>query len=135
MIYPEQQITESFKKRDVIIHTADNPEYPQYIKFELLQDKVNMIDGFQNGQIVNVHYNLRGREKTMNDGEVRYFNSLIPWKIELADNSAADTVSQPAAPASQAPASQGQQQQAAPKQQQPQQQGGHPFEGEDDLPF
>ena len=41
------------------------------------------IDTIQVGQKVNVYFNLRGREWTNPQGEIKYFNSLDAWKIEL----------------------------------------------------
>ena len=29
-----QQVTEKFKKRDLVIQYAENPEYPETVKFE-----------------------------------------------------------------------------------------------------
>ena len=34
-----QQVSETFKKRDLIVEYAENPTYPEYIRFEALQDK------------------------------------------------------------------------------------------------
>ena len=38
---------------------------------------------FSAGEEVKITFNLRGREWTSPKGEVRYFNSLDIWKIEL----------------------------------------------------
>ena len=40
-------------------------------------------DNLQIGQIVKVHFNLQGREWTSPQGEVKYFNTVVGWKIEL----------------------------------------------------
>ena len=35
------------------------------------------------GQIVKIHFNLQGREWTNPQGEVKYFNTVVGWKIEI----------------------------------------------------
>ena len=37
-IFDTIQITETFKKREFIIQDNKNPEYPEFIKIELIQD-------------------------------------------------------------------------------------------------
>jgi hypothetical protein len=75
------QVTEKFSKRDLVI--TDQSMYPQDISFQLSQDKCSMLDAFQNGNQVEVSFNLRGREwANPTTGEVKYFNTLDAWRIE-----------------------------------------------------
>lgn len=77
-----QQVTDSFKKREFVI-TDDSSNYPQHVLFQLIQDKCDLLDPFNEGEEVKVSFNLRGREWTNpKDGEVRFFNSLDAWKLE-----------------------------------------------------
>lgn len=80
-----QQITESFRKRDLVVEHAENPEYPEFVKFEVIQDKCEMLDSLKAGQSVEVHFNLKGRKWTNPQGEVKYFNSLQAWRIVPAE--------------------------------------------------
>ena len=77
-----QQISDTFKKRMFVVEYAENIQYPEYITFELVQDRCTLIDGFQIGQEVEVSYNLKGRKWTNPEGETRYFNTLQAWRIE-----------------------------------------------------
>ncbi len=77
-----QQIKESFKKREFVVEYADNPSYPEFIKFELIQDKCALLDAFKQGDKVSVHFNLKGRKWTDREGKVVYFNSLQAWRVE-----------------------------------------------------
>lgn len=74
-------VTASFKKREFVVEYAENPQYPEYIKFELIQDKCDLINDVQPGQEIEVHFNLKGRKWTDPKGEVKYFNSLQAWRI------------------------------------------------------
>jgi hypothetical protein len=74
-------VTASFKKREFVVEFAENPQYPEYVKFELIQDKCDLLNDFQPGQEIEVHFNLKGRKWTDPKGEVKYFNSLQAWRI------------------------------------------------------
>jgi hypothetical protein len=82
-----QQVSETFKKRDLIIEYAENPTYPEYIRFEALQDKTSLFDSLKVGDDVEVSFNLRGRPWTDKTGKVSYFNSMVVWRINTLSNS------------------------------------------------
>ena len=90
-----QQVSETFKKRDLIIEYAENPTYPEYIRFEALQDKTALFDSLKTGDDVEVSFNLRGRPWTDKTGKVSYFNSLIVWRINALTNSAGAAAATP----------------------------------------
>lgn len=79
-ILPEQQISASFKKIELVIVTED--QYPQTIMIEFTQDKTMLLNNFAVGAKVKVSINIRGREWTNPQGEIKYFNSIQGWKIE-----------------------------------------------------
>jgi hypothetical protein len=56
--------------------------YPQDIIFQTTQDKCSLLDQFQVNDNVEVSFNLRGREWTSPQGEVKYFNTIEAWRIE-----------------------------------------------------
>ncbi len=81
-IFETQNISNTFKKREFVLEYAENPQYPEYLKFEMIQDKCALLDGLNVGDTVNVFFNLKGRKWTDPKGEVKYFNSLQAWKFE-----------------------------------------------------
>ncbi|TDG93068.1 DUF3127 domain-containing protein [Cardinium endosymbiont of Culicoides punctatus] len=87
-----QQVSDSFRKRLFVIEHTENPQYPEYVSFELIQDKCDLLDEFSEGDEVTVHFNLRGRKWTNPEGVVKYFNSLQAWRLErgnkVSDSSA-----------------------------------------------
>lgn len=93
--FDTQQIKETFRKREFVVEYVDNPMYPQYIPFQLIQDKVDMIEPFQEGQELQVEFNLRGREWTSPQGEIKYFMSLDAWRIQAVVAEAPPTPSAP----------------------------------------
>lgn len=75
------KIKESFQKREFVLEYASNPKYPEVIKFELVQDKCALLDGFKVGQDLSVDFDLRGRKWTDRNGVVKYFNTLQAWRL------------------------------------------------------
>lgn len=69
-----------FRKRDFVVVT--NEQYPQSILVELVQDKCDVLDRFNQGDDVKVAINIRGREWISPQGETKYFNSIQGWKID-----------------------------------------------------
>lgn len=82
-----QQVSDKFKKREFVIVENSSP-YPQFISFQLTQDKCGLIDNIMEGNDIKVYFNLRGREWQSPQGETKYFNSLEAWKIEVAGQAA-----------------------------------------------
>jgi hypothetical protein len=81
-----QIISDKFKKREIVVTDASGT-YPQDISFQLTQERVDMVDGLNVSEMVNVAFFIRGREWTSPQGEVKYFNSLDVWKIERNNGS------------------------------------------------
>lgn len=70
-----------FQKRDLVITTEE--QYPNDIIIQFTQGRCTLLENLQKGQLVKVHYNLRGREWVSPQGEVKYFNTVEGWKIDL----------------------------------------------------
>lgn len=66
-----------FTKREFVIKTTDDGDYPQDIKFELVKDKTALIDKYNVGDKITVYLNIRGRE-----WNEKYFVNLVAWKLE-----------------------------------------------------
>lgn len=75
-------VSEKFSKREFVITDATSM-YPQDIMFQLTQDKCSMLDPIAEGQTVDVSFNIKGREWTSPQGEVKYFNTLEAWRVEV----------------------------------------------------
>lgn len=69
-----------FRKRELVVETID--QYPQKILLEFIQDRCDLLDSYRVGEEVEVNINIRGREWTNPEGEVKYFNSIQGWRIK-----------------------------------------------------
>lgn len=70
----------SFQTREFVI-LISKENYPQYVKFQLAQERVNLIDAYNEDDEIKVHFDLRGRE-----WQGKYFTNLNAWKIEKASD-------------------------------------------------
>jgi hypothetical protein len=80
VINPEQQVSASFRKRELVVTTDE--QYPQHIMIEFTQDKCDLLNSYKPGEEVRVSINIRGREWVSPQGETRYFNSIQGWRVE-----------------------------------------------------
>ena len=81
VVNPTVQVSEKFAKREFVVTDASSM-YPQDIMFQSTQDKCSLLDNVQVNDQVEVSFNLRGREWTSPQGEVKYFNTLEAWRID-----------------------------------------------------
>lgn len=69
--------TASFQAREFVIEVGGT--YPQFIKFQLTQDRCSLIDPYNEGDLIKVHFDLRGRE-----WNEKFFTNLNAWRVEQA---------------------------------------------------
>lgn len=77
-----EQINDTFKKREFVL-TDESSQYPQEIMFQLVQDKCDLIEPFEENDEVKVNFNIRGRRwENPQTKEVKFFVSLDAWRLE-----------------------------------------------------
>jgi hypothetical protein len=80
-----QVISDKFKKREFVIEKKETSpngyEFVDTIKFQLLQDKCNVLDAIAIGDEVTVSFNVKGN-KWEKDGKTSYFVNLDAWRID-----------------------------------------------------
>jgi hypothetical protein len=81
VVNPTVQVSEKFAKREFVL-TDNSSMYPQDISFQLTQDKCALLDGINVQDQLEVSFNIKGREWTSPQGEVKYFNSLEAWRLD-----------------------------------------------------
>ena len=100
--FETQQKTDSFKAREFVIET--DGDYPQFVKFQCTQDRCAIVDNFEEGNMITVSFDLRGRE-----WQDKFFTNLNAWKITGAStggssgSSEEENFNQDVAPASKPP--------------------------------
>jgi len=82
-----QQVSDSFRKREFIVEYSENPQYPEFLKFELIQSNCDQLDNISTGSDISVTFNLKGRKWTDKQGKTVYFNSLQAWRVEASEES------------------------------------------------
>ena len=69
-----------FSKRELVLTTTD--QYPQIVSIELQQKACALADFISVGQDIEAHINIKGREWTSPQGEIKVFNTITCWKID-----------------------------------------------------
>jgi len=86
-IFDAVQISATFKKRDVVLTVVntgkDGVDYSEFISFQFVQDKCDLLNEKKEGDAVQVLFNLKGRKWISPQGEEKYFNTLDAWQIHM----------------------------------------------------
>ena len=83
-ILPVNQVSDKFRKREFVIERKESGGtalFIDYIKFQLLQDKCELINESFMNEEVKVSFNIKGN-RWEREGKVNYFTNLDAWKIE-----------------------------------------------------
>ncbi|MDC1304572.1 DUF3127 domain-containing protein [Salibacteraceae bacterium] len=75
VIMDPQTFSSGFQKREFVITTKE--KYPQDIKFELIKDSIDLVAPYKTGDLIKVHFNLRG-----NEYNGKYFVNVQAWRLE-----------------------------------------------------
>lgn len=82
----------SFASREFVIEKEVNyngKTFYNYIKFQCVQDRTNIIDPVDVGDTIQVSFNIKGN-KWMKDGKNLYFTNLDAWRIQKAEETNGD---------------------------------------------
>ncbi len=88
--YDTQQVKESFRKREFVMEISEEINgnvYTNYAKMQLVQNKCDILDRFNVGDMIKVSFNLKGN-RWEKDGKVSYITNLDAWRIEAASTGA-----------------------------------------------
>ena len=91
-VSPINQVSEKFKKREFVIEkkeTGGTAVFVDYVKFQLIQEKCDLINESYMNEEVKIWFNLKGN-KWERDGKVNYFTNLDAWKIEKISSQSSD---------------------------------------------
>jgi hypothetical protein len=86
--YDTVAVSDKFRKREFVIEKTEassSMEFTEHIKFQLTQDRCDVLDRFSLNEQIKVTFNIRGR-RWEKDGRVSYFTNLEAWKIDKVSN-------------------------------------------------
>lgn len=75
-----KQVTDKFRTREFVVKTEE--QYPQYVKFQFVNDGVDNLNSFNVDQLVKVKFSLSGRES-----KGVYYTNLNAYGIYLIADS------------------------------------------------
>ena len=76
--FDKEQKSGTFQTREFVI-LDESTQYPQHIKFQLVQHRCGIIDNIEESTNVKVYFVLRGRGRQGKD-----FTNLQAWRVEAA---------------------------------------------------
>lgn len=80
VIEQKQTFASGFEKQEFVITTEE--QYPQDIKFELVKDKISLLNDVNVGEMVSVSFNVRG-----NEYNGKYYVNLQAWRLQKGGGS------------------------------------------------
>ena len=93
--YPTESKSDKFQAREFVIEIPSG-QYPEFIKFQLTQERCSLLDSYNEGDEIKAHFDLKGRE-----WQGKYFTNLNCWRIEQSTGTEAGNGSTTAAPTAQ----------------------------------
>jgi len=83
---PTQVVSDKFRKREFVMELAEDINgntYTNFAKMQLVQNKCDILDRFNEGDMIKVSFNIKGN-RWEKDGKVNYITNLDAWRIEAA---------------------------------------------------
>ncbi len=84
--YDVVNVSDKFRKREFVVELSEEingSSYINYAAMQLVNAKCDIIDKYNEGDMVKVSFNIRGSKWTKDDKE-RYFSNLNAWSVEAA---------------------------------------------------
>ena len=78
------QRSATFKTREFVVEMNEDINgrtITNFIKFQTVQDRTSILDRFNIGDTVKVHFNIKGSRWEKN-GQINYITNLDAWRIE-----------------------------------------------------
>ncbi len=100
--YDTLQVSDKFKKREFVMELAEEINgniYTNFAKLQLVQTKCDIIDRYNNGDMIKVSFNIKGNSYVdKKDGQTKYITNLDAWRVEPAGAATATPAPQAQAP-------------------------------------
>lgn len=80
------QVSERFRKREFVLEISEEINgntITNFAKMQLVQNKCEIIDRFNIGDMLKVNFNIKGN-RWERDGKINYITNLDAWRIEVA---------------------------------------------------
>ena len=90
-VFPSENKSGSFQAREFVIE-VESGQYPQFVTFQLVQDRCSLFDDYNEGENIKVHFDLRGRE-----WQGKYFTNLNAWRLDRPSKAEKSSAPNPSA--------------------------------------
>jgi hypothetical protein len=93
------QRSATFKTREFVVETNEDINgrtITNFVKFQTVQDRTGILDRFNIGDTIKVHFNIKGSRWEKN-GQTNYITNLDAWRIEQVSAGAGAPIETPPA--------------------------------------
>jgi hypothetical protein len=93
------QRSATFKTREFVVETNEDINgrtITNFVKFQTVQDRTGILDRFNIGDTIKVHFNIKGSRWEKN-GQTNYITNLDAWRIEQVSAGAGGPIETPPA--------------------------------------
>lgn len=114
-----------WQKRECVLDTTTNVQFPSELQFELFNDRVSMLDAFVPGMLVEITFDVESKQMQKSDGTQYWRHDVRVWQVNTcngASQAAPQQYAQQPQQYAQQPQQYTQQQPYAPQQYAPRQQ-------------
>lgn len=77
-----KQTNGDYTNQTMVVTLEADTQYPQDVQFELGKKPMEISDSFRSGDVVEIGYNIRGRDYTNRQGELANYTSLQAWSVK-----------------------------------------------------
>ena len=85
--FPVESKSPTFQTREFVLEVVEG-NYTQLVKFQMTQDRCQLVENYNEGEEIKVHFDLSGRE-----WQGKFFTNLTAWRLEKVSG---DTAAAPA---------------------------------------
>ncbi|MGN1245588.1 MAG: DUF3127 domain-containing protein [Muribaculaceae bacterium] len=107
-----------WQKRECVLDTTTNVQFPSELQFELFNDRISMLDAFAPGMLVEITFEVESKQMQKMDGTPYWRHDVRVWQVNPCNGASQGAPQQPYAQQTQqyAPQQPYAQQQYAPQQ-------------------
>ncbi len=81
-IWETEVFGDNVEKKTIVLEENTDREYKGSIAVDFFRDKIALLDGVNEGDLITVYLNARANESKNQPG--RWFNSITCWRLERA---------------------------------------------------
>lgn len=84
-----------WQKRECVLDTTTNVQFPSELQFELFNDRVSMLDAFVPGMLVEITFDVESKQMQKSDGTQYWRHDVRVWQVNTCYGASQTAPQQP----------------------------------------